>query len=548
MLLMEMFRKKSNNLNNKSKMKKQMRTWGTLAVLVLAFFSCENKKDVLPISGNNDDGQTTANSEMTQLIKKLENPYAVKNMQKAYDNLQKSNARISTEGLDVTTTHLYVKFKPKNNQELEILKDDSTLVLYSYPMDYEISQGSYYHDPSIPDSLPTYQYCSVPADKKLPNGVAYEVLEKLYIPDENKDGASANQRKASDESVTALVDEALRITGNLEPTPANARVTASSWRPAGRVRVWDDVNNTWKGVEGVIVKARRWFTTHQGMVDGNGNYSCDGTFKRDANYSLDWERYDFALRESWLDGANINGPKKEGNWDNDFRGLGDKNAFHAKVFMGAYHYYYKDIKGLRRPPQNGFWKTQMHIRCYNEEGKVNGSHAPSRRFLGLGNAIHIYNQQINDPAIKIMDIYATTVHELAHASHWNMDKDSYNCMNDENCGIVCCSGELIVAESWARGVQWELTKDIWKWYEPSYGRKKLGNSPSKPSWYSYTGVVQDMIDSQFGSDDLVDGYTIRQIEDALQGQKTWNGWRDNIKNKYNNGTENKIDHLFDYWN
>lgn len=110
------------------------------------------------------------------------------------------------------------------------------------------------------------------------------------------------------------------------------------------------------------MKARRWFTTHKGITNSQGNYSCDGTFKNDANYSLDWERYHFALREGWLDGANINGPKKEGNWDLDFNS--GKSMFHARIFMAAYHYYYKDIKGLRRPPENGTLKTQMHIRCY----------------------------------------------------------------------------------------------------------------------------------------------------------------------------------------
>lgn len=500
-----------------------MLKWRLLPILVITVFSCKQKDDVLPNSINKESG------EMTQLLGKLENPYSVTNMQKAYNNLQNSNARITTNELEITTTHLYVKFKPKNNEELEILKDDTSLVLYSYPMDYQISQGSYYHDPSIPDSLPTYQYCSVPVDKNLPQGVAYEVLENLFIPDEDKIASNSNLRIASDESITTLVDEALRITNNLEPTPANARVTGqSSWRPAGRIRVWDNVNNTWRGVEGVIVKARRWFTTHQGMVNFNGDYSCDGTFKRDANYSLDWERYDFALREGWLDGANINGPKKEGNWDNDFNG--DKNAFHAKVFMAAHHYYYKDIKGLRRPPQNGTLKTQMHIRCYNESNdEVNGNHREERRFLGLGSQIKIYNPQKN-----IREIYATTIHELGHASHWNMWRQGEDFDNSEK----------IVKESWAKGVEWELTRMVWPSYSTWYGRKKGGSV--EPFLY-YTGIVEDCIDAS-NSYDTVSGYTIREIEDALQSKKSWNDWKENIKNKYNNATENNLDALFDYWN
>ncbi len=157
--------------------------------------------------------------------------------------------------------------------------------------------------------------------------------------------------------------------------------------------------------------------------------------------------------------------------------------------------------------------------------------------MGLGNPVHIYNQQKspNRPDIVISNIYATTIHELAHASHWNMSSSG---------DYSDCEGK--VTESWARGVQWDLTRMIWAGYR--------GGPTNMPK---YTQVVVDMIDpandgSNFGkmliSEDNVTGYTIREIEDALQGQRTWNGWRDNIKNKYNNGTENNLDALFSAWN
>ena len=41
---------------------------------------------------------------------------------------------------------------------------------------------------------------------------------------------------------------------------------------------------------------------------------------------------------------------------------------------------------------------------------------------------------------------------------------------------------------------------------------------------------------------------IRRIEDALKDQKSWESWKNNIKNKYtSNGTRNNLDALFDYW-
>ena len=34
----------------------------------------------------------------------------------------------------------------------------------------------------------------------------------------------------------------------------------------------------------------------------------------------------------------------------------------------------------------------------------------------------------------------------------------------------------------------------------------------------------------------------------LIGIRYWNDWKNNIKNKYNNGTENNLDAVFDHWN
>jgi len=92
---------------------------------------------------------------------------------------------------------------------------------------------------------------------------------------------------------------------------------------------------------------------------------------------------------------------------------------------------------------------------------------------------------------------------------------------------------------------------------PSY----RGGATVKPD---YTQVVVDMIDeraplnelgepidinngSEKLNEDNVQGYTIRQIEDASHGQTTWEGWKNNIKNRYNNATENHLDALFNYW-
>ncbi len=485
-----------------------------------------------------------------KLGEQLENPYSVENMQKALKELN-SNGLKSTS-IDETTiqpTHLYIKFIPKSEEELNILKSDSTLSLYDYPLDYEIEEGGdYYHDPEVPKGQPTYQYVAVEVEQNLPDGVDYEVLSELYILEEEDSEEEEPQLKSTNINYidwVTLEDKALEITGNLEEeNDEEVQLKGwfsrrSKWRPAGRIQVWDDNLSRYVGVEGVKVRARRWFTTHTGIANPSGYYSCDGRFRRDANYSIVWERHDFEIRKSWLGMAKYDGPKKRGNWDLNIKD--GSQEFYATIFRAAHHYYYKNIKSLRRPPQNSFWQTQLKIRAYNESNNdANGNHAAWRRFLGLGSAVKIYNPQNNS-----QDIYATTIHELAHASHWNMDRSNFN------------DTELIVKESWARGVQWELTRMVYPTYSLTY----------KYSRKAYTGIVEDMIDgvkirksyyyykndnnpwvySYKSYNDNVSGYSMRQLEDALKGQKNWNNWKNNIKNKYKNGTKNNLDDCFSYW-
>jgi hypothetical protein len=512
----------------------------------------------------NSTNSTVASEEKgvaTQLGEKLDNPYSVANMKKALANLRKSklNAKIIADDFEITTTHLYVKFTPKNEEELDLIKSDTTLVVYDYPLDYEVAvSGDYYRDPNISEDQPTPLYCSVKVDAQLVQGtgkvksnakvmenIEKTTLEELFIPDEefdteengttNKTANPAmrkiNGKMVSVELIDALVEEALRITNNLDkPSTQNktAKTASSKWRPAGRIRVWDDYFQDYVGVEGVQVRARRWFTTHRGWVGVDGYYSCDGRFKRPANYSIDWDRYEFALQDGWLNGATYNGPKKEGNWDLELKG--DKQSYYATIFRAAHHYYYKDIKGLKRPPTNSFWKPKMRIRAHNSQNNdINGSHQKDLRIFGAFARIHIYN-----PQNSTSEIYGTTIHELAHASHWELRKNNWN---DNNL-------EEKVKESWAVGVQWELTRMV----HPNYrGRNWNTNQPS------YTLVVADMIDgvgfnnTNFGfsdSRDGVSGYTIKQIEDVLSQTSSWNNWLTNIKNIHNNSTENNLDNLF----
>lgn len=205
-----------------------------MAMVVLSItWSCQLEEEPVPQTVSETDREG-----MTKLGKQLENPYSVVNMKKALESLNSSNSngRTSGEKLEINATHLYIKYIPKSKEELDILARDSTLILYDYPLDYEIDQaGDFYHDPDVPLDQPTPQYCAVEVDYTFPSGVEYEVLEELFIPDDYSDNSQGRHSSvdATDEVIASLVYEALKITNNLENynQKKETRSRGSRWRP-----------------------------------------------------------------------------------------------------------------------------------------------------------------------------------------------------------------------------------------------------------------------------------------------------------------------------
>lgn len=76
---------------------------------------------------------------------------------------------------------------------------------------------------------------------------------------------------------------------------------------------------------------------------------------------------------------------------------------------------------------------------------------------------------------------------------------------------------------------------------------------------NYTPIVLDLIDNpttesnpgnnawDAANGEGVTGYTIKQIEDALEGKRTLNSWKDNIISKYDNATESNVGDVFNHW-
>ncbi|MGJ3233480.1 hypothetical protein [Marivirga sp.] len=513
--------------------------------LLIILSSCQ-KDEIFnePISNIN---QSQFQDDVIRLGKKLENPYTIENMQRAFQNL-KGNTQFNSRSHNISiinVTHLYVRFLPRTDKEYAKLLADTTLMLFDYPLDYEIEEGgTYYHDPELPDTSYTWKYCAVAKDYDFPN-LEYEIIEELFLPesiDDSKSSRNTEEWSFMDE----LEIEALRITGNLkdESVQNNRSVSARrKWKLKGKIQMFDDSPGVNKLVplRGVKARAYSWFTTKEDLTDGKGEFFIDHNFKGNVNYSIKWERNDFEIRDKRWGQAYYNGPRlKEKDWNLDiYSGM---SRMYAIIHRAAHRYYYENRAGLRTPPKRNQMLGRVTIGAFDwDDVNSNGDHGPLKRWTTFPE-IRIFK-----PNRACENLYATTIHELAHASHWELDRNNDYTFCDD-----------IVIESWARGVQWMLSLLEYPSYSVSYGR------------LNYTGIVQDLIDG-FGTtttgawydfnekkwgtsnivrtySDQVSGYTIRQLEDALIGQRTWTGWKNNIKNKYTNGTENNLDAAFNYWN
>jgi hypothetical protein len=569
-------------------------------VIISCFNACQKEEftsdDLNPESQQNEEqaGMVFVEGQM-ELGEQLENPYSVENMRKALENVE-SQLKSATK---VEPTHYYVRFRPKSEQELGLITRDTTLYVYDYPLDVEVKRGgTHYHDPSIPANEITWQYTVVPIDYVFPD-VQYQKLAELFLPEERNELQELKSASLDHFDWLKLETEALRITGNLNERNAdNNTLKSTYWRPSGTIRVYDDVissstttrkvfdhyeyydcetgeiiipdpgtgpdpilkqaqipendyctravyryetstsNSHLIPIEGVVVRARRWFTTHEGITDANGDFSCDGTFQRDANYSIKWEKWDFDIRDGSYGQAYYNGPKQTGEWNLDIINT-PKSKLFAHIFRAAYTYYYKHANwGIKAPPRRdgllSFLDQRLHI---GGKDKAGTSHYFDFNELVQSATVVVYSMSENGRALDSREIFGTSIHELAHASHWALGYTDINWLLNKR-----------LTESWATGVEAVITNDVYK--SKNYNTKQTKTISDMSD--GYTSIVWDMIDNvnQYGSDpnypdDQVSGYTISQLENALPGTLgSWWTWRDNIKDYYNNPTELYLDKLF----
>jgi hypothetical protein len=499
-------------------MKKTLRIF-CLLICVLAFQRCKkeiiNEAKIIPSSTSIQEG-------MIELGEELEDPYSIKNIQKAYTRLKSIDSTVYE--IDLKPNKKYIRFLPKTDEEFQLLKDDTTLILYDFPLNFEVlKMGDYYHDPSIPENEITWQYCVVDIEKTLPN-IKYELLYEVFIPSDLEEDKEKSIH-LSTEFLDKLENESLKITGNYSTTKEEK--ASAKWTPSGKILFNDKVLGKNLPLEGVKVVVNYFTDDAEGQTNINGEFTVDEKFKtkHKVNCKIKWENKHWDIRsggvgQAYYDGGKLSSSQKLEKIFSTEDGI---QYNYANTHRACYEYFYYAYKyGLTPPPANSFWNAALKIGVFKAADKeINGITHPWTRLFGGINVIRTYN-----PSGRVDIVYATVIHELAHYAHWGFDKSTFNSHNESN-------GTLNVAESWAGGVEWVITKNIYPNYVNSYDK-------------TYTGIVEDLIDPIYGKDNVT-GYTLSQIEQSLRGAKNSKIWMENLKNKYDNIYEKNLDALFAIW-
>ncbi len=349
-----------------------------------------------------------------------------------------------------------------------------------------------------------------------------------------------------DDCITLLIKEALKRTGNYDTTTytinmkkggeLNTSFLPSKWTPRGCIKLSDNILSTTTGLRGAKARAHRWFETREGLTNENGNFDVGHKFRFPVDYSIKWERNDFNIRSGTSGQAYYNGPHHRGDWNLDI--TGGVSWHYGHVHRGAFDYYYNNQTGLRKPPTNGFLGARIAIGVFDKGDRANYRHWQRNWF---GPEIQMYTKWQDNSPRSAQAQYRTTIHELAHASHFNMHHADFRNTQD------------MVQESWAVGVAWSFEK--LRYTYPLDWQSVTLNWISTDGEKQYTPLVIDLVDSTnqravSGGNlaypiDNVSGFTIRKIEDGLKNKRTMTDWRDQLKTTKPSGVTNaQLDELF----
>ena len=417
--------------------------------------------------GKSRQGEDELFHEMIQLGEKLDDPYTVENMRNALAVVYPTRSG----RVDISVTDYYVRFLPRTEAQLESLLARG-LDLTDHPVDYRIlREGDYYHDPAVDEEEITWQYTVVGKDFDFPDDITYEILDECYLSENDP-----VTRAGADIDWDAVEEASFRLTGN--EAMLQSLETKGAAQPQGRITIVDEGANGGKpfGLPGVKVVCNVFVKFSSTYTDRDGYYKISKKFISKPRYRLMFKnKAGFAIGFNLiLVPASVSTLGKGPNTGMDFnidKNSNNKLFCRSVITCAAYDYITmcKDADDGVTPPPGS-------LRIWLFRG-LNSSSSPMLKHgalidntvIGkyLGSFSKLLKLFLPDITIgtkgseSFADIYADTIHELAHASHFSRvgtnfwdnyikyvlksfilhGREAYGADGDDGCGY-CEVGEM----------------------------------------------------------------------------------------------------------
>ena len=458
-----------------------------LVLTALAMLSC-SKEGMETDAGSARERINSIPHEMIVLGRRLENPYKTDNMAKALASLYPAKAGL----VAVEPTDLYVRFLPKNQHELDMLKE-ADIVLMDHPLDYDILvEGDWYHDPEVPDGNITWQYAVVPVGFDFPD-IEYQIIHNCYIPDESAD------TRSSGIDWEAVERQAYIITGNEDRLNDAAVTKSGKVTPSGRITIVDEGANGGKpfGVAGVRVSCNSFVRFAHTYTDRDGYYQMPKQFSANLRYRLVFENekgfsigFNLVLVPASVSTLGKAGPE---GVSAEISPASETKLFRRCVVNNAAYDYisrcrYEDMDILPPPYDLRIWilhSLEVSSAVMLHHGALVESEMLASFFGNFASLLKYFMPDITLGAKGNDDyasIYSTVCHELAHSSHfaqvgtayWNKYIkyiiESYIATGDVyGDGQGTDAGYCGIGESWAYYLESLMYKERYGGSVPSFG-------------------------------------------------------------------------------
>lgn len=431
-------------------------------------------------------GEDTLQHEMIVLGDRLEDPYSVSNITKALYSLYATRA----DRVVVEPTDYYIRFLPGSEEEYEAL-EDAELQLLDHPMDYEIlREGDYYHDPEIPEGDITWQYAVVRKGEEYPEWITHEIIDECYIPEHSE------TTKADWIDWDEVEKEAFRLTGNGNLLSPDLKGDESGC-PAGTITIRDSslpAEEQVSGVKGVKVSCNSFVKFAHAYTDDDGNYKIDKKFNSNPRYRIVFKnKAGFAIGFNLLlqpASASTLGKQASTGVSVEVNSSSDRKLFsRCVVNNSAYEYFEKcrkDDSAINTPPSNLriwlFQKLKTGSAVMLRQGVLLDKSKLGQYLGEYSFLLKIFLPDITLGLSGLDDyagIYATTVHELAHASHFmQVGKDYWDTYADFIISSFISSGFVTYGSGTEENHGYCEVGEMWAYYLESQYYRERYSSPN----------------------------------------------------------------------